>query len=205
MGLDIPRILKRSVLFKSIAENKRNMHVHELDPESAGENAVLCEAFEWHLPADHKHWKRLRLALPSLKAIGIDHLWLPPGAKAKDLESNGYDIYDPYDLGEFNQKGGIPTKWGTKEDLTELAVECKRMKMGMIWDAIFNHRGYADGTEIVTVVEVDQNGNFARIDKYNHESRLIRIQPAQHQLQIHSKLRHGRDLTSKPGMGSTAA
>jgi alpha-amylase len=135
-----------------------NMHIHELNPAESDENPVLCEAFEWNLKADHKHWQRLRLALPSLKDIGIDYLWLPPGSKARDLESNGYDIYDPYDLGEFDQKGGIPTKFGTKEDLLELAEEAKRMQMGLIWDAIFNHRGFADGTEMVKVVEVDQNG-----------------------------------------------
>jgi hypothetical protein len=30
-----------------------------------------------------------------------------------DAHGNGYDIYDLYDLGEFDQKGAVPTKWGT--------------------------------------------------------------------------------------------
>lgn len=118
-------------------------------------NPVLFEAFEWHSPADHKHWRRLQKALPSLAAIGITGLWLPPGSKAKDAESNGYDIYDAYDLGEFEQKGTVPTKWGTKQDLVDLAVESRNYNIGLIWDAILNHRAFADSTETVTVVEVN--------------------------------------------------
>lgn len=118
-------------------------------------NRVLFEAFEWYCPADHQHWQRLQHALPSLASIGITDLWLPPGSKGKDAESNGYDIYDAYDLGEFDQKGTIPTKWGTKKDLMSLAAECKEHNIGLIWDAILNHRAFADTTESVKVVEVD--------------------------------------------------
>ena len=28
----------------------------------------------------------------------------------------GYGVYDLYDLGEFDQKGTIPTKYGTKQE-----------------------------------------------------------------------------------------
>ncbi|OLN85683.1 Glucan 1,4-alpha-maltohexaosidase 3 [Colletotrichum chlorophyti] len=91
----------------------------------------------------------------TLRSIGIDSLWLPPGSKAKDPESNGYDIYDAWDLGEFDQKGSIPTKWGTKGDLLRLAAEAEKNGIGLVWDAIHNHRAYADETEMVTVVEVD--------------------------------------------------
>ncbi|CAI6335176.1 unnamed protein product [Periconia digitata] len=119
------------------------------------ENPVLMEAFQWHAPGDHKHWKRLQAALPSLSAIGITDLWLPPGSKGKDAESNGYDIYDAWDLGEFDQKGTIPTKWGTKQDLVNLAVNGRHYGIGLMWDAILNHRAFADETETVKVVEVD--------------------------------------------------
>lgn len=74
------------------------------------------------------------------------------------MDSNGYDIYDAYDLGEFDQKGTIPTKWGTKQELVNLAVECKEQGVGLIWDAILNHRAFADTTETVKVVEVDPRG-----------------------------------------------
>lgn len=126
-----------------------------------GDNPVMLQAFEWNLPADHQHWKRLRGALPELKAIGVDTLWLPPGSKGKDAESSGYDIYDAYDLGEFDQKGTVPTKWGTKQELVDLAKDSRALGMGLLWDAILNHRAFADSTEMVKVVEVDPRGKWA--------------------------------------------
>ncbi|KAH6612396.1 alpha amylase [Boeremia exigua] len=134
--------------------SKRPDH-EDTHKQPTSKNPVLFEAFEWHSPADHKHWQRLQKALPDLASIGITELWLPPGSKAKDAESNGYDIYDAYDLGEFDQKGTVPTKWGTKQDLVDLAVECKVHGIGLVWDAILNHRAFADSTETVSVVEVN--------------------------------------------------
>jgi alpha-amylase len=134
------------------------VHTNGSDLSQDESNPVMLEAFEWYLEADHLHWQRLRLALPALKSIGINQLWLPPGSKAKDAESNGYDIYDAYDLGEFDQKDTIPTKWGSMDDLLALARQSQTMEIGLIWDAIFNHRAFADSTEIVKVVEVNPKG-----------------------------------------------
>lgn len=115
------------------------------------------------MPADGKHWKRLLEALPKLKAIGIDNIWLPPGCKASSSNGNGYDIYDLYDLGEFNQKGSRATKWGTKEELVELTKLAKELGVGLYWDAVLNHKAAADNTEKCRVVEVDPNGTLVDV------------------------------------------
>ncbi|KAK5004112.1 hypothetical protein LTR28_009332, partial [Elasticomyces elasticus] len=81
------------------------------EPEATPENATLLQGFEWNVPADGKHYQRLCGAIPGLKAIGINNIWLPPGCKASSPEGNGYDVYDLYDLGEFDQKGSRATKW----------------------------------------------------------------------------------------------
>ncbi|UQC84156.1 alpha-amylase [Colletotrichum lupini] len=117
----------------------------------------MFQAFEWNIPADQQHWKRLKEAVPKLKAIGVDNIWLPPGCKAQSAEGNGYDIYDLYDLGEFDQKGGKSTKWGPKEDLIELCKAAKENGIGVYWDAVLNHKAGADKTERCRVVEVDEN------------------------------------------------
>lgn len=52
----------------------------------------------------------------------------------------------------------MPTKWGTKQDLIDLAMDCKNHNVGLIWDAILNHRAFADSTENVSVVEVNPRG-----------------------------------------------
>jgi hypothetical protein len=93
------------------------------------------QAFEWYVPDDHKHWARLTSAIPNLKATGIDNIWVPPGCKASSPSGNGYDIYDLYDLGEFDQKGGVGTKWGTKDELLKLVNKANEVGVGIYWDA----------------------------------------------------------------------
>ncbi|KAH9869953.1 hypothetical protein J1614_006874 [Plenodomus biglobosus] len=127
------------------------------DQTPTPENSTLFQGFEWNVPADNKHWKRLIAELPKLKAIGIDNIWLPPGCKAANPKGVGYDIYDLYDLGEFDQKGGKATKWGSKDELLELTSVAKEHGVGLYWDAVLNHKAGADKTEKCRVVEVDEN------------------------------------------------
>ena len=117
----------------------------------------MMEAFEWYVPADQTHWQRLRTAIAGLKAIGIDNLWIPPGCKGAS-QGNGYDVYNLYDLGEFDQKGGVSTKWGTKTDLIQLVKTANDVGIGIYWDAVLNQKAGADRTEICQAVEVDPNG-----------------------------------------------
>jgi len=95
----------------------------------------MMQAFEWYVPDDHKHWVRLHDQATQLKATGIDNIWIPPGCKASSPSGNGYDIYDLYDLGEFDQKGGKTTKWGTKEELLQLVSKANEIGLGIYWDA----------------------------------------------------------------------
>ena len=118
----------------------------------------MLEAFEWYVPADQKHWQRLSSAAFGLREIGIDIMWIPPGCKASSPQGNGYDIYDLYDLGEFDQKGGQSTKWGSKEDLMHLVTRAEEVGIGLCWDAVLNHKAAADHMENCKAVEVDPDG-----------------------------------------------
>ncbi|KAK3683383.1 glucan 1,4-alpha-maltohexaosidase [Podospora appendiculata] len=118
-------------------------------------NNTMMQAFEWYVPADQKHWLRLEKQAAQLKHWGIDNMWLPPGCKGSSNEGNGYDIYDLYDLGEFNQKGGVSTKWGTKDDLLKLSRKAKEVGLGLYWDAVLNHKFAADHREKCQAIEVD--------------------------------------------------
>ena len=44
---------------------------------------------------------------------------LPAYKGTAGVEDVGYGVYDYYDLGEFDQKGSIPTKYGTKDEYLE--------------------------------------------------------------------------------------
>lgn len=117
----------------------------------------MMQFFEWYIPADHKHWQRLFKALPELKKTGIDNIWIPPACKASTPKGNGYDIYDLYDLGEFNAKDTVGTKWGTKEELLQVAKKSDDLDVGLYFDAVLNHKAGADYWETTKVVKVDPN------------------------------------------------
>jgi alpha-amylase len=118
----------------------------------------MFQGFEWYVPADHRHWKRLRRIIPQLNAIGIDKIWIPPGCKASWRDTNGYDIYDLYDLGEFDWKGLRATKWGTKEELVDMTKAANECGVGIIWDTVLNHKAAADYKEFCQAVKVDPTG-----------------------------------------------
>lgn len=135
------------------------------DQKATPDNHTLFQGFEWNVPSDNAHWKRLTSEIPKLKAIGIDNIWLPPGCKAASPEGNGYDIYDLYDLGEFEQKGTRATKWGSKEELLELSKAAKENGIGLYWDAVPNHKAGADKTERFKVIEVDENDRTKEVSE----------------------------------------
>ncbi|RMZ75114.1 hypothetical protein DV737_g5449, partial [Chaetothyriales sp. CBS 132003] len=116
-------------------------------------NKTMFQGFEWYTSSNHDHWRRLASVLPVLRALGIDMIWIPPGTKASCPKSNGYDVYDLYDLGEFDQKGSRETKWGSKEDLIHLCEVARKEGIGILWDAVLNHRAGADNTETTLAVK----------------------------------------------------
>lgn len=113
--------------------------------------------FEWHANGDGAHWKRLKEDAPKLKEKGIDTVWLPPACKADHVMNTGYSIYDLYDLGEFDQKGQVRTKYGTKEELLDAIKACHENGIKVYADIVLNHKAGADETETIKVVEVDTN------------------------------------------------
>lgn len=117
-------------------------------------NHTLFQFFEWHVPNDGKHWKRLKNEAEHLAEIGVSAVWIPPATKALTQEDAGYGIYDLYDLGEFNQKGTVRTKYGTKEELIEAIEELHNNGIQVYLDVVLNHKAGADGTERFMAQEV---------------------------------------------------
>ena len=135
------------------------------------ENYCFLQGFEWNVPADQKHWRRLLAVLQDLKDIGIDNVWLPPACKGSGGgQANGYDVYDLYDLGEFHQKGDKSTKWGPKEDLLALSEKAKELGMSLYFDAVLNHKAGADDKEKCRVVEVDQSGECSALRSFGADA-----------------------------------
>ena len=59
-------------------------------------------------------------------------VWIPPPTKACGPSDVGYAAYDLWDLGEFDQKNTIPTKYGTKAELHEAVIACRNNDIAVI-------------------------------------------------------------------------
>lgn len=111
-------------------------------------NRTMMQYFEWYLPANHSLWNRVAKEADNIKEHGITTLWLPPAYKgAGGKKDVGYAVYDLYDLGEFDQKGTIPTKYGTKDEYINAVKELKSKGIEVLADIVLGHRMGADEKE----------------------------------------------------------
>lgn len=134
-------------------------------------NDVMMQAFEWFLPDDGNYYKNLKNKAKELKEAGFDALWLPPMTKATGTNDVGYGIYDLYDLGEFDQKGSVRTKYGTVEELKEAIDALHKVGIKVYADFVMNHKAGADYSETFMAVQVDENDRTKNIsDPHNIEA-----------------------------------
>lgn len=112
---------------------------------------VLMQAFYWDCPGAENcrqaWWNFVRERLPGLHRAGFTALWLPPASKAASPDSMGYDPYDYYDLGEYEQKGSVKTLFGSREELQGLIREASGLKLQVYADLVLNHNNGADEQE----------------------------------------------------------
>lgn len=116
--------------------------------------SVIFQYFEWYSNSEGNHWKQLAEDAPHLASLGISHVWMPPVFKATGTNDVGYGVYDLYDLGEFDQKGTIRTKYGTKEDYLAAIQALKNQGIKPVADIVLNHKAGADETESFQAYEV---------------------------------------------------
>jgi len=122
------------------------------------ENGIMLQGFHWYTQGGGVHWKWLLSQLPLYKKAGITAIWLPPPCKCDNPESNvGYAPYDRWDLGKYNQKGQVNTKYGSEQELRELCATANLMQIQIYIDAVFNHMAAADKTEWVKAIVVDRD------------------------------------------------
>lgn len=120
------------------------------------DNYIIMQYFEWFLPADQKHWDRLKKDAGNLAALGVSGVWLPPCSKGTSSNDVGYGVYDLYDLGEFDQKGTVATKYGDKASLKAAVDVLHKAGLRVYADVVLNHKAAADETQEITVIKVDE-------------------------------------------------
>ncbi len=136
------------------------------------QNGTMFQYFEWFMGhLESNLWIHLKEDAKHLKSIGVTSVWIPPVFKATSIFDTGYGIYDLYDLGEFNQKGSIKTKYGTKKELIEAIHELHENGIQVYADVVLNHKANGDEKETFMAREVDPSDRTKTItEPYEIES-----------------------------------
>ena len=117
-------------------------------------NETMIQFFEWYLPSDCSLWNKTAMEAEYLSNLGINYIWLPPAYKGIGGNAEvGYGVYDLYDLGEFDQKGSVKTKYGSKEEYINCIKALKQYRIKVLADIVFNQKMGADESEKVIAIE----------------------------------------------------
>jgi len=112
----------------------------------------MMQAFYWDAPRaenkEHEWWNFVAERVEDLSKAGFNALWLPPISKSSSNTSMGYDPYDYFDLGDFDQKGGTKTWYGNRAELVALIQKAKSHSIGCYADMVINHNSGADEEEV---------------------------------------------------------
>lgn len=129
-------------------------------------NPTMLQGFHWYSEGNGELYNQMKNAADYLKELGISSVWLPPAYKAAGGGySVGYDPYDLFDLGEFDQKGSINTKYGSKAQLIDACTALQKNGISVIADIVLNHKAGGDEKEKFHAVKVDPENRQQNISE----------------------------------------
>jgi len=121
-------------------------------------NSVMMQYFHWYSPADGTLWKQLVENASDLSKAGITAVWLPPAYKGiGGGNDEGYGVYDLFDLGEFDQKGSVRTKYGTRDEYLNAIKAAQKENIQVYADIVLNHKMGADQPEEFNAIPYDDS------------------------------------------------
>ncbi len=114
------------------------------------QNDVMMQAFYWDVPVDVANlngtwWDNLSGKATELKNAGISGIWVPAPSKGNwGIEDMGYGVHDHYDLGNYNQKGSVETRFGSRAELESMisamhSTSGGAPRINVYADAVLNH------------------------------------------------------------------
>jgi alpha-amylase len=133
--------------------------------------SVMLQAFYWDSPAKEEKvgewWNYVAEKVEALSKSGFNSIWLPPISKAASVTSMGYDPYDYFDLGDYDQKGGVKTFFGNRKELEALINKAHEHGLQVYADMVINHNSGADEEEVNPI------DGEKRWTKFNPKSRIF--------------------------------
>lgn len=106
---------------------------------------VMMQAFYWDVPAGGNWWQTIENKVQDWSNAGIDAIWLPPVSKAQNGPfSMGYDPFDYFDFGQYDQMGSIETRFGSFTELQSLINTAHTAQLNVIADIVINHNSGGD-------------------------------------------------------------
>ena len=119
-------------------------------------NGVIIQYFEWYMNCNQNLWNKIYNEAEELARLGITAVWLPPAYKGiGGKDEVGYGVYDVYDLGEFDQKGTIKTKYGSKDEYLKCIKRLEEVKIQSYADIVLNHKMGADFVQTILANKVE--------------------------------------------------
>ena len=129
-------------------------------------NGTIIQYFEWYLNSEKGLWNQVVQDAENLADLGITSAWLPPAYKGIGGKNDvGYGVYDLYDLGEFDQKGSIPTKYGTKDEYLRAIEALKQNRINVYADIVLNHKMGADREQKIVANKCDWGDHNSEQEK----------------------------------------
>lgn len=121
------------------------------------QNQTIIQYFHWYYNEEQNLWNKVAADAAHLKEIGVTAVWLPPAYKASTGGySVGYDVYDLFDLGEFDQKGSVNTRYGSKAEYITAIDALHEQGISVLADVVFNHKAGGDELERIPVRTVNE-------------------------------------------------
>src|SRR5258706_6367411 len=101
---------------------------------------VMMQAFYWDVPSGGTWWNTVQSKITAWDNTGISAIWLPPSSKAQNGPfSMGYDPFDYYDFGSYNQMGSTETRFGSLSELQSLISTAHTKNIQVYADIVINH------------------------------------------------------------------
>ena len=92
-------------------------------------------------------WDHIAAQAKAFSLAGFSAIWLPPMLKTSSGAgpgADGYGPFDDYDIGSKKQKGSIPTRFGTREQLQRCAAILRANGLDIYLDMV-EHQRVGDG------------------------------------------------------------